>query len=51
MHFRPKITCQVLKQHNPIEINNIRMAYEFHSNRYNKSRAEKQAGNLQGLTY
>jgi len=32
-HFHPKNACQALKPLNPLQIINIRVAYQFHSTR------------------
>jgi hypothetical protein len=52
--FRPKNTCQAQKQHNPLQINNIQVAYQLPSTRYNKyidQKTKEAPGKPPGLTY
>jgi len=49
--FPAKIACQASKPLNPLPINNIRLAYEFHPTRYNRIRIKKNPGPSQGFAF
>jgi hypothetical protein len=49
--FQPKIACQVQKSLNPLQTNDIRVAYELGPNRYTEFRQIKERQCAQRVTY
>jgi hypothetical protein len=49
LFFRPKTACQAPSSPNPLPANNIRVTYQFHSNRYTGYRSKQTSpGEVQG---